>query len=130
MKLHHVFKDFTEETPMKYLSRQELKTVPDMQMANYHRTPHPDDHFIMGRVSIDNSACNGCELCVDACPANALKMAGKNIVEMVGDSAGCVGCGACVAICLPDIIRITQFQQYEGLYRFIGRSEASHPRRF
>lgn len=115
---------------MKYLSRQELKIVPDMQMANYNRTPHPDDNFMMGRVSIDNSACNGCELCVDVCPANALQMAGKNAVEMVGDAAGCVGCGACVAICLPDIIRITRFQQYEGRYRFIGRGEASVPRRF
>lgn len=115
---------------MKYLSPKELNIVPDLLMSDYARHPRPNDHYRMGRVEIDNSACNGCELCVEACPGNALKMAGKNAVEMVGDSAGCIGCGACVAICLPEVIKITRFQQYEGRYKFIGRGEASTPRHF
>lgn len=115
---------------MKYLTRKERHTVPDMTMSDYQRIPLPDDHFHMGRVEINNAACNGCELCVEVCPAKALEMNGKKSVAMTGEGAGCIGCGACVAICLPDIIRITRFQQYDGHYRFIGRGAASVPRKF
>ena len=114
---------------MSYLSRKELSIVPDLS-SDYKRAPLPSDHVTMARVEIDIDGCNGCELCVEVCPANALVMAGPTEPVMVGDNAACIACGDCVAICLPDIIRITRFQQYEGRYRFIGRGEPRQPEAF
>lgn len=114
---------------MSYLSRKEMGIVPNLN-ADSKRAPLPSDHFTMARVEIAEEGCNGCELCVEACPANALIMAGPTEPVMVGDSAACIACGDCVAICLPDIIRITRFQQYEGRYRFIGRGEPHPPVRY
>ncbi|MFZ5603743.1 MAG: 4Fe-4S dicluster domain-containing protein [Pseudomonadota bacterium] len=115
---------------MQYLSGKAKKIIPEMETSTYQRTPLPTDHFLMGRVEIDNDGCNGCELCVQACPANALEMIGKNAVGMVGDNAGCISCGDCIAICLPRVIRITRFQHYDGRYQFIGRGDAQAPRKF
>ena len=115
---------------MKYLSHTEQQILPEMVASDCQRQPLPSDHVVMGRVEIDNSACNGCELCIDACPGKALQMTGEKSVGMVGDGAGCIACGDCVAICLPRAIKITRFQEYDGLYRFIGRGGASVPRRF
>lgn len=115
---------------MTYLSKTEKRILPEMKRGDSYREPAPSDHVIMGKVEIDNSACNGCELCVECCPANALVMTGDKSVAMAGEGAGCIACGDCVAICLPRIIKITRFQEYDGLYRFIGRGLASTPRCF
>lgn len=115
---------------MKYLSSREKSVLPEMCGNDAQRQPLPTDHVLMGRVEIDNTGCNGCELCVDICPASALQMTGQFSVGMTGDGAACIGCGDCVPICLPRVIKVTRFQEYDGLYRFIGRGQASPPRKF
>jgi 2-oxoglutarate ferredoxin oxidoreductase subunit delta len=115
---------------MQYLTRHEKNILPDMKLLDNYRIPTASDTFRMAHIEIDNEGCNGCELCVDACPANVLEMIGKTAVGMKGDNAACIGCGVCVAICLPKVISIDRFQHYEGLYRFIGRAEAMSPRQF
>lgn len=52
---------------------------------------------------IDPELCNGCELCVEVCPTDALTMDGDVAVVSGAES---LGCGHCVAICPTDAVRI------------------------
>ncbi|WSY19059.1 4Fe-4S dicluster domain-containing protein (plasmid) [Embleya sp. NBC_00896] len=64
-----------------------------------------------GTLVIDVDACKGCDLCIDACPVDVLRMT----VDEVNDRGyrypqllpGCIACKACSAIC-PDFV----FQVY------------------
>ncbi len=46
---------------------------------------------------VDDMLCNGCEICVDHCQFDALKMGDDAIVQV--NSMRCVGCGVCVIHC-------------------------------
>jgi ferredoxin len=51
--------------------------------------------FIMA-AKVSDEKCTGCEACIDACPAEAIKMVdGKAVV----DAETCVDCGVCVDEC-------------------------------
>lgn len=113
-----------------YLTRRERSLLPPLDAHDARKTPSPDDTVRMGRVTIDNDKCNGCKLCVLACPPKSLAMSGKRSVEILGDSAPCIGCGDCVPICHPGAIELVKFMEYDGLYKFVGRGEASYPRAF
>lgn len=52
---------------------------------------------------IDPELCNGCELCVEVCPTDALTMEGDVAVVSGTES---LGCGHCVAICPTDAVRV------------------------
>lgn len=58
-----------------------------------------------GTVEIAIETCKGCELCVDACPQESLKMSGKintfgyHYAVLVEDN--CTGCVNCALVC-PD----------------------------
>lgn len=54
---------------------------------------------------IDEDLCIGCELCIDKCQFNALKMAGKMACV---DTAICVGCGVCALACDQGAIRLVR----------------------
>lgn len=113
-----------------YLSRREKKILPPLAAHDRNKPRSPDDTLRMGRVEIDNDKCNGCKLCVLACPPKSLAMSGKRSVEILGESAPCIGCGDCVPICHPGAITLVKFMEYDGLYKFVGRSEAAMPRQF
>lgn len=113
-----------------YFRRGEKSVLPAVVIKDAHAAPSPDDPVRMGRVEIDNDKCNGCKLCVMVCLVKSLEMTGKTSVGMTGDSALCIGCGDCVAVCHPGAIDLVKFLEYDGLYKFIGREEASPPRRF
>ncbi|MFH1878149.1 MAG: 4Fe-4S binding protein [Candidatus Omnitrophota bacterium] len=55
-------------------------------------------------VIIDSLICNGCGVCVDICPLNAVKIEQKKAV--VSDE--CVECGACVNECPNGAISLQQ----------------------
>jgi 2-oxoglutarate ferredoxin oxidoreductase subunit delta len=61
-----------------------------------------------GKLTIDESRCKGCELCVNACPLHLLKLSpslnakGYHSV-MITDPSQCIGCAACATMC-PDIV--------------------------
>ncbi len=113
-----------------YLTPREKWQLPPMRSHDAQRTPASTDPVRMGRVEINNDLCNGCRLCVLACPPKSLTMTGKRSVAMIGDAAPCIGCGDCLPICHPGAINLVQFMAYDGLYKFIGRAGPSLPRRF
>lgn len=70
-------------------------------------------------------ACDGCSICVDACPAGALlvgphaTLAGHRMIHV--DPALCHGCGVCQATCPKEGIRIPGLSTTE-LRGFIHRA--------
>jgi 2-oxoglutarate ferredoxin oxidoreductase subunit delta len=51
------------------------------------------------RIIINESWCKGCEICVDICPRDVLKM--EDFVAKVVDIDQCTGCMMCELLC-PD----------------------------
>jgi len=57
---------------------------------------------------VDNRACNGCRLCLDVCPYDAIKFNyDRGIAEVM--EIACKGCGACVATCPSGAIQQKHF---------------------
>ncbi len=59
---------------------------------------------------IDKGACSGCEVCVEWCPTDAIKMDVQGLAQR--DEASCFGCGICARFCPADAISLK-----EGLRR-------------
>ena len=62
----------------------------------------------MPKVTVDNSICKGCEMCVIACPKHIIAL-DKSITNNKGyhpahvtDQDACTGCGSCATMC-PDV---------------------------
>ena len=61
---------------------------------------------IKGTVVVNVERCKGCDLCVDACPTNALSLSkqantkGYHYATLTNEDA-CVGCASCGYVC-PD----------------------------
>jgi len=55
---------------------------------------------------IDETACIGCRLCLDACPVDAIAGAAKFLHTVIADT--CTGCELCLAPCPVDCIRMQE----------------------
>ena len=62
----------------------------------------------MAKVTINETLCKGCGLCVEACPKNLLVLATDHInakgyhTSTMTDESQCVGCASCAIMC-PDV---------------------------
>lgn len=52
--------------------------------------------------SINADNCNGCHVCVKACPSDAISGALKALHTI--DAAACIKCGACLSVCKQDAV--------------------------
>lgn len=102
---------------MKYMSIAERFTIP--------RYDDPEK-IKLGRVAVDCEKCNGCKICVNACPGNALIMTNKKSKFL--DKGECMGCAACVAICPENAITLTRSFEFSGKFKNIGFGELCMPR--
>jgi|UPI0001D19085 Fe-S-cluster-containing hydrogenase component 2 len=66
---------------------------------------------MMCQIVIDNSKCDGCQLCLAACGRGALKLTADGIVH--NDSCDCQECRKCEYICACGAISWT-YQVVEG----------------
>ena len=73
------------------------------------------------RVIFKEEICKGCELCINVCPTNVIKVSEKINVKgyhpaIVENQDGCISCAACARICPDSVITV---------YRPIKRKNAS-----
>lgn len=61
---------------------------------------------------VDAEECNGCETCMDRCPAKAIAV--ENDVAVV-DGDKCIGCGLCSSACPVDAISLEEIRPVNSL---------------
>ncbi len=61
----------------------------------------------MAKITVDETVCKGCSMCVNACPLHIIALA-KDVLNAKGyhparlaEPDKCVGCAACATMC-PD----------------------------
>ena len=54
-------------------------------------------------AEVNNEKCDGCEICVDECPSQAIII--KNKLAVV-DKDMCVGCETCVDLCPSEAVSV------------------------
>ncbi len=57
-------------------------------------------------LEYDSSKCNGCRMCLEVCPHQVFRMAGKR-AEIV-DRDSCMECGACELNCETGALKVKQ----------------------
>jgi 2-oxoglutarate ferredoxin oxidoreductase subunit delta len=63
-----------------------------------------------GSIKVDGKICKGCELCIVACPQDALALSknfndkGYRFVELMNDA--CTGCTNCALVCPEAAIEV------------------------
>jgi Fe-S-cluster-containing hydrogenase component 2 len=62
----------------------------------------------LGSVQIDAEGCSLCEVCVAACPTEALRAdtSARGSLRLSFDARRCTGCGACAACCPEKVITV------------------------
>ncbi len=62
----------------------------------------------MAKITVDETYCKGCEMCVIACPKKLLRLAPDRINAKgyhpaeISDQSACTGCCSCAMMC-PDV---------------------------
>ncbi len=69
----------------------------------YYRGAAPMQTYTSYRARVDAELCNGCEVCVDMCPMEAIKLTGD--VALINDDM-CIGCGVCSYHCSSEAITL------------------------
>ena len=67
-------------------------------------------------VSIDDTLCSGCGICIPQCSYDAIKLNGKGIAEV--NEVLCEGCGACSASCPSGAIQLKNLTD-EQIFRMV-----------
>lgn len=66
----------------------------------------------MIRLTIDETRCKGCALCIRACPKNVLELSKAKLNALgyhpstVADPEACIGCASCARMCPDTVITI------------------------
>ena len=77
-------------------------------------------------IHIDETLCNGCNLCVLECPDECLVLVNRKAAPAPTPQFGCFACGHCMAICPEDAITITgRCLGAEDLFDLPPREEAA-----
>jgi heterodisulfide reductase subunit A-like polyferredoxin len=100
----------------------------NLSKAEKKKIPRYDDQtqIEMGLVQFDLAKCNGCSLCVKACPADAIKLQDKK--AKLNDNPECMACGDCVAICSEKAVTLVKSYRYSGRYKTIDQGGLELPR--
>ena len=72
----------------------------------------------------DDARCTGCGVCANACPIDALKVAGK---QTEVDDSVCLGCGVCVFACKRDAMHLQPREKRVMVRKIPSRAWCSPP---
>lgn len=65
-----------------------------------------------GKVTFNEDACKGCELCVSVCPVKIIELNKEKINKKgyspahVVDQEKCIACGSCAIMCPDSVIKV------------------------
>jgi ferredoxin/predicted transcriptional regulator len=76
----------------------------------FYRGASPEMTYASYIAKLDSEACSGCEVCVDKCPMEAIKMV-DDIAHL--DEARCIGCGVCSYHCPTEAFKLERTGQRE-----------------
>jgi len=67
---------------------------------------------MVGSLEIEIEKCKGCELCINACPVDYLKMSSETnghgyFYPVVNSDKECTGCGNCYVMCADVCIEVS-----------------------
>ena len=71
----------------------------------------------MPKITIDESGCRACSLCVEICPVDVLAMDDAEELAQVAREDDCIGCTSCVYLCPSRCIEVTDYQPQRPFYR-------------
>lgn len=75
-----------------------------------------------GKLTFDNEACKGCELCVFFCPVKILSLNGSRTnssgypLISVSDMDKCIACAQCAIICPDSVIKVEVLKNEQSTY--------------
>ena len=74
-------------------------------------------------VEIDEALCNGCVLCMKACPTKAIRVKNHQVARIEGV---CINCGECIRVCPNGAVKaiVTESEIKEGQYSVVNASTA------
>jgi 2-oxoglutarate ferredoxin oxidoreductase subunit delta len=81
-----------------------------------------------GLVTVDTVRCTGCNLCVRACPSDALLLADGKARMRTEGVVQCMACGDCIAICPDGAVALVQSYSFTGAYETLDRGDLELPR--
>lgn len=75
----------------------------------------------MTETYVDSEKCNGCEVCLQICPVNAIII--ENNLAVIQDT--CTDCGLCIDVCPEEAIKTQEKEEaeYRGILFFAGVAE-------
>lgn len=71
----------------------------------------------MPTITIDETGCRACDLCVETCPTEVLAMDAAGDKAQVINQDDCIGCASCTYICPSRCISISEYQPQRPMYR-------------
>ncbi|MEE9913098.1 MAG: glycyl-radical enzyme activating protein [Deltaproteobacteria bacterium] len=87
----------------------------------YTQSPRPEILYI-------RNACQGCGLCINACPQQVVS-GGANPGHVTTDRSRCISCGACVAACINQARELSgTYYSPEALFREVEKDAAFYRR--
>ncbi len=79
-----------------------------------------------GEITIDESKCNGCGLCIEVCKDFSFQICGGKVTLTNKPLFGCVACGHCMAICPSGAIEINGRElSVDDLFKLPGREKVA-----
>ena len=71
----------------------------------------------MPTVSIDESGCRACNLCVEICPTDVLEMDAAGDLAKVVREDDCIGCTSCMYLCPSRCLEVNDYSIQRPFYR-------------
>jgi NAD-dependent dihydropyrimidine dehydrogenase PreA subunit len=71
----------------------------------------------MPTITIEQSGCRACDLCVEICPTDVLEMDASNEVAKVVRADDCIGCTSCMYICPSRCLEVTDYLEQRPFHR-------------